>query len=53
VSAIARGLGVEARVIEGYADLAAVLDEVVPSLADHTSPLLLEVVVAADEESAR
>jgi benzoylformate decarboxylase len=53
VSAIARGLGVEARVIEGYADLAAVLDEVVPSLADHTSPLLLEVVLAPDEEFAR
>jgi benzoylformate decarboxylase len=53
VSAIARGLGVEARVIEGYADLAAVLDEVVPSLADHTSPLVLEVVVAPDEEFAQ
>jgi benzoylformate decarboxylase len=49
---IARGLGVEARVIEGYADLAAVLDEVLPSLADRTSPLVLEVVVAPDEAFA-
>ena len=52
VSVIARGLGVEARVIEGYADLAAVLDEVLPSLADRTSPLVLEVVVAPDEAFA-
>src|SRR5450759_1882099 len=52
VSVVARGLGVEARVIEGYADLAAVVDEVLASLADRTSPLVLEVVVAPDEAFA-
>jgi benzoylformate decarboxylase len=52
VSAIARGLGVEATVVEDYEELATVLDKVVPSLAGRTSPLLLEIVVAVDEAFA-
>ncbi|WP_433528093.1 thiamine pyrophosphate-dependent enzyme [Micromonospora sp. CA-263727] len=43
---LARALGCPARRITGHADLLAVLDEVVPTLADRTEPLLLDVPVA-------
>lgn len=49
VSAIARGFGVESRVVDNHDELLAVLNEVVPSLADRAVPLLLEIVVAPDE----
>ena len=52
VSAIARGLGVESRVITSHDELLAVVDEVVPSLADRAVPLLLEIVVTPDETFA-
>ncbi|MDG4797886.1 thiamine pyrophosphate-dependent enzyme [Micromonospora sp. WMMD1082] len=44
---LARALGCPARRITDHADLLAVLDEVVPTLADRTEPLLLDVPVHA------
>lgn len=52
VSTIARGLGVEARVVDDYAELGTLLDEVVPSLVDRVTPLVLEIVVEPDETFA-
>ncbi|MEO6944068.1 MAG: thiamine pyrophosphate-dependent enzyme [Lacisediminihabitans sp.] len=52
VSTIARGFGMESRVIESPDDLITTLDEVIPTLADRTVPLLLEVVVEPDESFA-
>ncbi|WP_326558743.1 thiamine pyrophosphate-dependent enzyme [Micromonospora sp. NBC_01796] len=48
VAGLARSLGCPARRITAYADLLAVLDEVVPTLADRTEPLLLDVQVATE-----
>jgi benzoylformate decarboxylase len=48
VAAIARGFGCPARRITRHDELLAALDEVLPSLADRTEPLLLEIVVAPD-----
>ena len=45
---MARAQGCEARRIERHDDLVATLDAVVPGLAARETPLLLEVVVAAD-----
>jgi benzoylformate decarboxylase len=49
VAAMARAQGCEARRIETHADLTGSLDEVLSTLRDRTTPLLLEVVVAQDE----
>lgn len=46
LAAVARGFGCPARRIETHDELEAVLDEVVPSLAERREPLLLDVVVA-------
>jgi benzoylformate decarboxylase len=43
--AIAQGLGCPAQRIETHDDLLRVLDEVIPTLAERTEPLLLEVVI--------
>jgi benzoylformate decarboxylase len=48
LSAIARGLGCPARRLSDHAELLAALDEIVPSLADRTEPLVLDVVVEPD-----
>jgi benzoylformate decarboxylase len=48
LAAIAAGLGCPARRVEEHAELLAVLDDVVPGLADRAEPLLLEVAVEAD-----
>jgi thiamine pyrophosphate-dependent acetolactate synthase large subunit-like protein len=50
MSAIAMGLGCPARRITTAAELDAVLDEVVPGLAQRSVPLLLDVVVAPDAQ---
>lgn len=47
VAGIARSLGCYAMRVTELVDLEQVLDDVVPSLASRTSPLLLEVVVTA------
>jgi benzoylformate decarboxylase len=49
VTAIARGFGCPARRVDDHATLLALLDEVVPTLADRDEPLLVEVVVEPDE----
>jgi benzoylformate decarboxylase len=46
VATIARGFGCPARRITTPEELAAALDEVVPTLATRTEPLLLDVAVA-------
>ena len=48
LAAVARGFGCPARRIETYDELVATLDEVVPTLADRTEPLLLDVVDRTD-----
>jgi benzoylformate decarboxylase len=48
VAAIARGLGCDARRVTDHEHLVATLDEVVPSLRDRATPLLLEVEVEPD-----
>jgi benzoylformate decarboxylase len=48
VSTIAAGLGCPARRIEDHGELLAVLDEVVPGLAQRTEPLVLDVAVEPD-----
>ena len=46
VATIARGFGCPARRITSHEELLAALDEVVPTLATRTEPLLLDVAVA-------
>jgi benzoylformate decarboxylase len=48
LAAVAEGLGCAARRIERHEDLLAVLDEVVPGLAQRATPLVLDVVVEPD-----
>lgn len=48
VAAVARGFGCAAHRIETHAELEAILDDVVPGLADRTAPLVLDVAVAPD-----
>ena len=48
LAAVADGLGCPARRIETHDELVAVLDEVVPGLAQRETPLVLDVVVAPD-----
>jgi benzoylformate decarboxylase len=48
ISALARTLGCEARRIEHHDELLSALDEVVPSLAARTEPVLLEAVVTTE-----
>lgn len=48
ISALAAALGCPARQITTYDELCSVLDEVVPSLANRTEPLLLDVAIIAD-----
>jgi benzoylformate decarboxylase len=50
VSALAAAQSVEARRITTHDELLAAFDEVIPSLAERTTPLLLEVVVDQDAE---
>lgn len=50
VAQIADGMGVESRRLEAYADLARLLDEVVPHLASRTEPLVIEVVIEPSNE---
>ncbi|MEV0350393.1 thiamine pyrophosphate-dependent enzyme [Nonomuraea sp. NPDC050680] len=47
---MARSLGCAARRVDTAEELAAVLDEVVPTLVDREEPLLLEVTVAVDPD---
>jgi benzoylformate decarboxylase len=49
LATIARGFGCPARRIAAHDELLAELDEVVPTLATRTEPLLLDVVVAPTE----
>ena len=46
LTAVSRGFGCPATRIETYDELVAALDEVVPTLAARTEPLLLDVVIA-------
>jgi benzoylformate decarboxylase len=48
ISEVAQGLGCPARRVTTYDELVAALDEILPSLADRTSPLVLDIEVAAD-----
>lgn len=48
ISAIARGLGCDARRLEDADALTAALDEVAPGLRERTEPVLLEVAVEPD-----
>ncbi|MFB9923150.1 thiamine pyrophosphate-dependent enzyme [Amycolatopsis halotolerans] len=48
IAGIAAGLGCPAQRISDYDDLAGALAEHLPSLADRTSPLVLDIEVAAD-----
>ncbi|WBB67954.1 thiamine pyrophosphate-binding protein [Micromonospora sp. WMMD812] len=48
VHGLAHALGCPARRVGGHAELLAVLDEVVPTLARRTEPLLLDVPVRVD-----
>ncbi|HMG99100.1 MAG TPA: thiamine pyrophosphate-dependent enzyme, partial [Gaiellales bacterium] len=48
VAGLARALGCEARNVGDHAELLAVLDDVLPGLADRGEPLLLEVAIAPD-----
>ena len=48
VAAVARGFGCPAQTIEDHDTLLRTLDEVLPSLAERSEPLLLEVVVSPD-----
>ncbi|WP_245930120.1 thiamine pyrophosphate-dependent enzyme [Allonocardiopsis opalescens] len=50
VAALARGLGCPARRVDRHDELVAVLDEVVPTLAERAEPLLLDVAVLADPD---
>ncbi|MFD1542337.1 thiamine pyrophosphate-dependent enzyme [Nonomuraea guangzhouensis] len=50
MSGMARSLGCEARRVDTPEELAAVLDEVVPTLAAREEPLLLDVTVAVDAD---
>jgi benzoylformate decarboxylase len=52
VAAIARDFGCDAKRIERHDDLISTLDEVIPSLADRTEPLLLEIVVTTEKHFA-
>jgi benzoylformate decarboxylase len=52
ISALARGFGCEARRIERHDDLIATLDEVIPTLADRSDPLLIEAVVTTEADFA-
>ena len=46
---LATALGCPARRITSHSELLAVLDEVVPTLADRTEPLLLDVAVRTEQ----
>ncbi|MER7892572.1 thiamine pyrophosphate-dependent enzyme [Micromonospora sp. NPDC094482] len=50
VSGLAQALGCPARRVSDYAELLTVLDEVVPTLAERTDPLLLDVPVHVDAQ---
>jgi benzoylformate decarboxylase len=52
IASLAQAFGCPARKIATHEDLLAVLDEVIPSLASRSEPLVLEVVVAPDETFA-
>jgi benzoylformate decarboxylase len=49
LAAIARSFGCEGRRIVAYAELVTALDEIVPTLAGRTAPILLDVVVTKTE----
>ena len=48
IAGLAKGLGCPAIAVETHDDLLYVLDDVVPTLADRTGPLLLEVAVVPE-----
>jgi benzoylformate decarboxylase len=52
VSRVAEGLGVAARRIEGFAELAEALEQIVPTLASRVDPIVLEVVIAPEQSYA-
>ena len=52
VAALARAFGCPARTVGDHGTLLETLDEVVPSLASRTEPLLLEVEIVPDETFA-
>ena len=47
---MARAPGCEARRVEEHDELLGALDEVLPGLAERTTPLLLEVIVEPDPD---
>jgi thiamine pyrophosphate-dependent acetolactate synthase large subunit-like protein len=52
IAAIAGGLGCAARRVETHDELIRELDELIPSLANRSEPLLLEVVIAPSDTVA-
>ncbi|GIH69836.1 hypothetical protein Mth01_20890 [Sphaerimonospora thailandensis] len=50
LSAMARSFGCPAIRLDSHGDLLATLDEVVPTLASRTEPLLLDIAVMPDAE---
>jgi benzoylformate decarboxylase len=50
VAGLARAFGCDARTVDTHDDLLHALDEIVPGLSERREPLLLEVVVAPDED---
>jgi len=53
IAGLARSLNCPAIEIRNYSDLLSCLDEVVPSLAERTGPLLLEITVTTDSGSTK
>jgi benzoylformate decarboxylase len=52
ITGLASALGCEALRITTHMELLAAFDEVIPSLAERTEPLLLEIAVSSDERAA-
>jgi len=48
IAQLAAGFGCPARRVESYEEMAAALDEVVPTLPHRTEPLVLEVAVVPE-----
>ena len=52
IAALARGFGCPGRRIQTYDELVSALDEVLPTLASRSEPLLLDIVIAPTETFA-
>ena len=48
ISTLAAGFGCPARRVDAHQDVVAALDEVVPTLAERTEPIVLEVAVVPE-----